>query len=140
MSTNEEWILQGVYRVINGLNYREPVDDERLPEIPTLTFPADSSVAALCPVAEVAVQAEMPFATDETKLCMALVVSQPNVGSSPRSVARATTLAVSPQPAEREAYIDLGECMDVNMVEPMLRKLKGTRPDLFRTSTYYDGA
>ncbi len=42
--------------------------------------------------------------------------------------------ATPPAPAEPEEHVD------GDLVDSTVRKLKGTRPDLLRTTTYYEGA
>lgn len=118
----------------------DPVDDERPPEISSL-LPTGSRVAvppsALTPKP---IDVEVLTTTEKNEQDMA-PVNQPDVGSQSRSVARGTTPAVSPQPAEREAFVvEPEEHVDADVAEWMLRKFKGTRPDLFRTSAYYASA
>ena len=56
--------------------------------------------------------------------------STPEMGAAQQSTAGAAPAA----PAEPEQHVD------GDVVESAVRSLKGTRPDLLRTTTYYEGA
>lgn len=83
-----------------------------------------------------AAAAGQPFAAAVKKTATLGLAAVPRNTSTPEMGAALSTPSSSAAatPAEPEQHVD------GDVVESVMRKLKGTRPDLLRTSTYYEGA